>query len=212
MSAIYERDVITVLCVDDHPLVRDGIAGLLAQVEDVELVAEASDGNEALELYRRLQPSIVLMDLKMPNMGGIEALQIIRSEFPGAKVIVLTTYEGDVAAQRAIQGGAAGYILKSEVRRGLLATIRDVHSGHRRISPEVAVSIALHSGDETLSAREVNVLQHIAYGKSNREISDSLSIAEGTVKNHVKSILAKLGASDRTHAVVIGLDRGIIGI
>jgi DNA-binding NarL/FixJ family response regulator len=187
---------ITVLCVDDHPLVRDGIA----------------DGNEAVTKFREHRPNVVLMDLKMPNMSGIDAIHAIRAEFPDARVIVLTTYEGDAVAQRAIQAGAYGYILKSEVRRGLLATIREVNAGQRRVSPEVAMAIALRSGDEVLSVREIGVLQQIAYGRSNKEISGALSIAEGTVKNHVKSILSKLDASDRTHAVVIGLDRGIIGI
>jgi DNA-binding NarL/FixJ family response regulator len=203
---------ITVLCVDDHPLVRDGIAGLLSEVEDIELVAEAADGNEAVTKFREHRPNVVLMDLKMPNMSGIDAIHAIRAEFPDARVIVLTTYEGDAVAQRAIQAGAYGYILKSEVRRGLLATIREVNAGQRRVSPEVAMAIALRSGDEVLSVREIGVLQQIAYGRSNKEISGALSIAEGTVKNHVKSILSKLDASDRTHAVVIGLDRGIIGI
>ena len=207
-----DHGVITVLCVDDHPLVRDGISGLLSEVDDIELVGEAADGLEAVEQYRRLRPDIVLMDLKLRNMGGIEALLAIRSESPDAKVIVLTTFAGDAIAQRAIQGGAFGYILKSEVRKGLLTTIREVHAGHRRVSDEVAVAIAQRAGDQALSVREVTVLQQIAYGRSNREISGALFISEGTVKNHVKSILSKLDASDRTHAVVIGLDRGIIGI
>lgn len=202
---------ITVLCADDHPLVRDGIAGLLSDAEDMELVGEAADGREAVALYRRLRPDIVLMDLKMPNMGGIEALMEIKSEYPSAKIIILTTYEGDAIAQRAIQGGAFAYILKSEVRKGLLDTIREVHAGHKRVSSEVASAIAMRSGEHALSSREISVLQQIAFGRSNKEISDALEIAEGTVKNHVKSILSKLEASDRTHAVVIGLERGIIG-
>lgn len=152
------------------------------------------------------------MDLKLPNMGGIEALLAIRSDSPDAKVIVLTTFAGDAIAQRAIQGGAFAYILKSEVRKGLLTTIREVHAGHKRVSDEVAAAMALRAGDQALSVREVTVLQQIAYGRSNKEISSALFITEGTVKNHVKSILSKLDAADRTHAVVIGLDRGIIGI
>lgn len=203
---------IKVLCVDDHPLVREGISALVSDASDMVLVAEAATGREAIDQFRRWSPDVTLMDLKMPQMSGIEAIVAIRSEFVRAKIIVLTTYRGDVLAQRAMTSGASAYLLKSDVRRDLLDTIREVHAGHVRINSEVATSLAKQAAADLLSARELTVLRLIAEGKSNKDIGDRLFIAEGTVKNHVKSILSKLQASDRTHAVVLGLERGIIGV
>ena len=187
---------IRVLSVDDHPLVREGIFALIAEAPDVELAGEASNGREAIEQFRLLQPDVTLMDLQMPDMGGIDAISAIRDEFKSARIVVLTTYLGDVLAQRAIKAGAQAYVLKSEVRRELLETIRAVHSGRRCINLEVAQLIAQHTADDLLSEREIRVLR---------------LIAEGTVKSHVKNILAKLRANDRTHAVMLAIDRGILG-
>ena len=201
---------IRILTVDDHPLLREGIAALVEGQPDMELVGEAANGFEAIERYRECQPDITLMDLQMPQMGGIDAMIAIRDRWPDAKVIVLTTYMGDVLAHRALQAGARAYVLKVLVRKELLDTIRAVHSGSKRIHPEVAADIASHLGSDVLSHREIDVLTAIAAGKSNKTVASTLGIGEETVKMHVKAILAKLGANDRTHAVTLALKRGII--
>jgi DNA-binding NarL/FixJ family response regulator len=203
---------IRVLAVDDHSLLRDGIAKLLAAQPDMELVAEASNGREAIEQFRLHKPDVTLMDLQMPEMNGVDAIMAIRSEFPRARIMVLTTYTGDVQVLRALKAGAQGYLLKNLLRRELLDTIRLVHAGHKRIPPEVASELAEHATDEGLSEREIQVLSLISGGNANKEIGAQLSITEETVKGHVKNILAKLGANDRTHAVTIGLKRGIIDL
>jgi DNA-binding NarL/FixJ family response regulator len=201
---------IRVLTVDDHPLLREGIATMLAAQPDMRSVAEASNGREAIEQYRVHRPDVTLMDLQMPEMNGVDAMIAICGEFPGARIIVLTTYTGDVQVLRALKAGARGYLLKNLLRKELLETIRLVHAGQKRIPPDVAAELAEHAADETLSAREIEVLRLISGGNANKEIAVQLSITEETVKGHVKNILAKLGANDRTHAVTIGLKRGII--
>jgi len=203
-------DLIGILAADDHPLLREGIAALISKQTDMRLVGEASSGREAVEQFRQLRPDVVLMDVQMPDMSGIDALIAIRSEFPSAKVIVLTTYAGDALAQRALLAGAQAYVLKGSVRRELLDTIRAVHRGLKRIHPEVAVELAQHLGDEALSSRELEVLTLIAGGLSNKQIASELSITEETAKAHVKRIIGKLQANDRTHAVTLALARGII--
>ena len=201
---------IRVLTVDDHPLLRDGIAALIEAQPDVELVAEACDGEEAIAQFRRYKPDVTLMDLQMPNVNGTEAISRIRSEFPDAKIIVLSTYAGDVQVLRAIKAGARGYLLKGNVRTELLEAIRTVHAGRKRIPPEIAAELAEHAADDALSAREIDVLRLIGAGNANKQIADKLCIGETTVKNHISSILSKLGANDRAHAVTIALQRGII--
>jgi DNA-binding NarL/FixJ family response regulator len=198
--------------VDDHALLRDGIAALIANQSDMELVAEASNGREAIELFRKHHPDVTLMDLQMPEMSGIDAMSAIRSEFPQARIIVLTTYAGDVQVFRALKAGARAFLLKGLLRKELLDTIRAVHAGQRRLPPEIAAEIAEHATDDALTPRELDVLRLIAGGNANKEIAAQLSLTEETVKGHVKNILAKLGANDRTHAVTIGLKRGIIEI
>src|ERR1700682_2565700 len=202
--------MIKVLSVDDHPLLREGIAALVNAESDMKLVAEATNGLDAIEKFRSHRPDVTLMDLQMPSMNGIEAIIGIRSEFPNARVIVLTTYAGDVQVLRALKAGARGYILKAHVRRELLDTIRAVHAGQKRIPPEVATELAEHTGEDDLSSREIDVLRLIAAGNANKAIAGRLSIGEETVKGHVTNILAMLGANDRTHAVTLGLKRGII--
>ena len=204
--------MIRVLSVDDHALLREGIAALVGNQPDMELVAEACDGREAVELFRKHQPDVTLMDLQMPEMGGIDALSAIRSEFPEARIIVLTTYTGDIQVMRAMKAGARAYLLKGLLRKELIETIRAVHAGQRRMAPEIAAEVAEHATDDALTAREVDVLRLIAGGNANKEIAAQLSITEETVKGYVKNILAKLGAKDRTHAVTIGLKRGVIGL
>jgi len=201
---------IRVLTVDDHALLREGVVATLEHQPDMTVVGEATNGAEAVERYRELRPDVTLMDLQLPEMNGIDAIRAIRGEFPAARIIVLTTYEGDVMALRALKAGAAGYLLKGMLRRDLLDTIRAVHAGKRRIPPEIAQEIAEHQADELLSAREIDVLQLVAVGRSNKIIADELSISEETVKTHMKSILSKLSASDRTHAVTIAVKRGIL--
>ena len=191
-------------------MLRDGIAALIASQPDLEMVGEACDGREAVEQFRKYRPDITLMDLQMPEMNGIDAIGAIRAEFPEARIIVLTTYAGDVHANRALKAGARAYLLKSLLRTELLDTIRAVHAGQKRLVPEVAAEIAEHSTDEFLTGREVEVLRLIGAGNANKEIAALLSIAEETVKGHVKNILAKLGAKDRTHAVTIAFRRGIV--
>lgn len=204
------RRAIRVMAVDDHPLIRDGIAALLADRSDMQLVAEASTGVEAIEQFRLHLPDVTLMDLQMPEASGIDALIAIRAEFPSARVIVLTTYAGDALAQRALKAGAQAYVLKSEVRKDLPNTIRAVFSGAKRVAPDVASQLANYVGEDNLSDREVEVLRLVAHGNSNREIALSLNISEDTAKSHVRSIMAKLRANDRTHAVTLALGRGII--
>jgi DNA-binding NarL/FixJ family response regulator len=204
--------VIRVLSVDDHALLREGIAALVGNQPDMELVAEACDGREAVELFRRHQPDVTLMDLQMPEMGGIDAMSAIRGEFPEARIIVLTTYTGDIQVMRAMRAGARAYLLKGLLRKELIETIRAVHAGQRRMAAEIAAEIAEHATDDALTAREVDVLRLIAGGNANKEIASQLSITEETVKGYVKNILAKLGAKDRTHAVTIGLKRGVIDL
>ena len=201
---------IRVLAVDDHPLVRGGITALLANTPDIELVAEASTGREAIEMFDLHRPDVTLMDIQMPDMSGIDAIIAIRARIPAARFIVLTTYRGDVLAHRAMRAGAQAYLLKSQVRKDLVDTIRAVFEGERRIDTDVAMQIAQHSTDETLTLREVAVLEKMASGNSNKLIARELDIADGTVKTHVKSILSKLHAQDRTHAVTLGIQRGII--
>ncbi len=202
--------MIGVLSVDDHALLREGIAALVNAESDMKIVAEATNGQEAIEKFRLHRPDVTLMDLQMPALNGIEAIIGIRSEFPNARIIVLTTYAGDVQVLRALKAGARGYILKGHVRRELLDTIRAVHAGQKRIPPEVAAELAEHAADDDLTVREIDVLRLIAAGNANKSIAAQLSIGEDTVKSHVTNILAKLGANDRTHAVTIGLKRGII--
>ncbi|WAC63535.1 response regulator transcription factor [Pseudoxanthomonas sp. SL93] len=203
---------IRILTVDDHPLLREGIAAVIEGQPDMRLVGEATNGLEALEAFRACRPDVTLMDLQMPGMGGVEAIAAIHREFPTARIVVLTTYQGDVQAVRAFKAGACGYLLKSMLRRELLDTIRGVHEGRRRIPPEIANEIAEHAADEALTPREVEVLRQVASGNGNKRIATQLAISEETVKAHMKNILAKLAANDRTHAVTIALKRGIIEI
>jgi len=203
---------IRVLTVDDHPLVREGIIAVLESEQDMIVAGEAVNGLDAVERYRSLRPDVTLMDLQMPGMNGIDAIRAIRREFPDARIIVLTTYRGDILASRALKAGAAGYLLKSMLRRDLLDTIRLVHSGRRHIPAEVAQSLAEHQGDALLTEREVDVLQLVAAGRSNKIVADELSISEETVKSHMKSIMQKLSANDRTHAVTIAMQRGILSL
>src|SRR5215469_270358 len=201
---------IRILLADDHPVLRQGVRALAADEDDIEFVAEASSGLEAIEQFRKHRPDIVLIDLQMPDMNGVEAMITIRNSFPDARFIVLTTYAGDVRIARALKAGARAYLLKSLLRRELLDTIRAVHAGQRRIPAELAAQVADHIADDSLTSREIEVLRLIADGNANKIVADKLSITEETVKGHVKSILSKLGANDRTHAVTIGLKRGII--
>jgi DNA-binding NarL/FixJ family response regulator len=202
--------LIRILTVDDHPILRKGIASLVNVEADMKLIAEASSGQEAVELYRLHRPDVTLMDLQMPGMNGAEAITEIRSEFEDARIIVLTTYNGDVQILRALKAGARAYVLKGHVHRELLETIRAVHAGQKRIPADIAAELAEHATDDALSSREIEVLRLIAAGNSNKLIADQLSIGEATVKSHVANILSKLGANDRAHAVTIGLKRGII--
>jgi DNA-binding NarL/FixJ family response regulator len=202
--------LINVLCVDDHPLMREGIAAIVRNEPDMRLVAEASNGPEAIIGFREHRPDITLMDLRMPGMNGIEAVRSIRSEFPHAKIIMLTTFEGDAEIQRALAAGARGYMLKSMPRKRLIETIRSVHAGRKDIPPEIAANLAEHMGEEPLSKREIEVLKTIAGGNRNSDIAALLFISEETVKGHIKHIMEKLGAADRTEAVTIGVRRGII--
>ena len=203
---------IRILTVDDHPLLREGIAAVLSSQGDMIVVGQASDGREAIEAFRRLRSDVTFMDLRMPDMNGFEVIIAIRAEFPGARIIVLTTYAGDAQAASALRAGAAGYLLKNMVRKELIETIRTVHAGKRRVPAEIATGIAEHVADDALSDREIEVLRHVAAGKSNKLIAAELDISEGTVKTHMKSILPKLDASDRTHAVMIALKRGILDL
>jgi DNA-binding NarL/FixJ family response regulator len=202
--------LITVLTVDDHSLLRKGIAALVNAEPDMKLIAEASNGQEAVESFRLHRPDVTLMDIQMPGFNGIEAINRIRSEFPDAHIIVLTTYTGDAQVVKALRAGARAYILKGHVHRELLETIRAVHAGQKRIPPDIAAELAEHAADDDLTQREIDVLRLIAAGNSNKLIADQLSIGEATVKSHVTNILSKLGANDRAHAATIGIKRGII--
>jgi len=201
---------IRILTVDDHAVVREGIAILVATQPDMTLVGEAANGREAIQQFRIHRPDVTLMDLQMPEMGGFDAIVAIRGEFSDAKIVVLTTYKGDVQILRALKAGAHGYLLKSTFHKELIETIRAVHAGKKTVSPEVSIEIAEHATDDILTPAEINVLRLIAAGNANKQIADQLSISEETVKSRVKSILSKLGANDRTHAAMIGLKRGII--
>jgi DNA-binding NarL/FixJ family response regulator len=205
-------DRIRVLTVDDHPMLREGIAAVIRPRTDMTLVGEAEDGAQAIEAYRTLRPDVTLMDLQMPNLNGVDAIIRIRAEFPTARIIVLTTYVGDVLALRAIRAGAVGYLLKGTLRKELLDAIRTVHAGRRHIPPDIAQEIALHAGEDSLSDREVGVLKLVSQGHANKEIARLLSISEDTVKGHMKSIFAKLDVNDRTQAVTLAAKRGIIDL
>lgn len=208
MSA--ESGPIRIIAADDHPLLRQGIASLIADQADMMLVAEASTGREAIQQFRAYRPDVILMDLQMPEMNGIDAIIAIRGEFPEAHIIVLTTYAGDVQALRAIRAGAQGYLLKNLLHRELLDTIRAVHAGKKMLSTEVTFGLAEHVTDDALTPAELRVLRLIAAGNANKEIAAQLSLSEETVKSQVRNILSKLGARDRTHAAMIGVKRGII--
>ena len=205
-----EQDPIRVFSVDDHPLLREGIAAIVNSQPDMTLVGMAANGRDAIQEFGKHQPDVTLMDLKLPNMSGIDVLITIRAEFMNARIIMLTTFEGDVEIQRALEAGARGYILKNMPPRELVDVIRQVHAGKKRVPPEVAARLAEHFSDDALTEREVDVLQHLAGGNRNRDIAERLFISEETVKVHVKHIMEKLGASDRTQAVAIGVRRGII--
>lgn len=207
-----ERKPIQVLAVDDHALLRKGIRALISAESDMQLVAEASTGRAAIEEFRKHRPDVTLMDLQMPDMNGIEAIIAIRAEFPDARIIVLSTYSGDVQVARALKAGVRAYLLKTQVNKELLGTIRAVYAGQKRIPADVASGLAEHTGEDSLTEREIEVLRLIAAGNANKEIAAQLDLAEDTVKRHVTNILSKLGANDRTHAVTIGLKRGIIAL
>ncbi len=207
-----KRPSIRVLVVDDHALLRDGIAVLIAGQPDMEVVAEAEDGREGVEQFLKYLPDITLMDLRMADMGGTEAIVAIRRKVPDARVVVLTTYSGDAEVVRAIQAGARGYLLKNALHKELLETIRAVHAGRKMMSPSVAAELAEHQGEDALTPREIEVLQLIAAGLANKEIAARLQVTEETVKSRVKNILSKLHANDRTHAAMVGLKRGIISL
>lgn len=208
--AMTQAGPIRVLIVDDHPLMRSGIAGEIDAQRDMKVIAEAENGESALSLFRVHRPDVTLLDLKMPGMSGIDCLQLIRAEFRQARIIVLTTAAGDIQARRAFEAGAMGFLLKDTLRSELVNTIRAIHAGGRRIPPEIAQQMAEYSSQDVLSARELDVLRGVARGRSNKIIADELAISEHTVKNHLKSILSKLNADDRTHAVMIALKRGYI--
>jgi DNA-binding NarL/FixJ family response regulator len=201
---------IRVLVVDDHPVLRDGVAAILANQADMEMVGEARNGGEAVERFRALRPDVTLMDLQMPGMNGVDAIAAIRSDYPGARIIVLTTYTGDVQAVRALKAGALGYLLKNSLRTELIDAIRDVHRGQRRVQRDVADEIALHVVDEVLTEREIAILRLVAIGNANKQVASKLGLSEETIKGHLKNIFFKLDVADRTHAVTVAARRGII--
>jgi DNA-binding NarL/FixJ family response regulator len=201
---------IRILSVDDHPLLREGIAMIVNSQSDMALVSQAASGAEAIQQYREHLPDVTLMDLRLPDLSGIDAMIAIRTEFPDARIIMLTTFEGDVEIQRALEAGARGYLLKSMPPNELVKVIRQVHEGKKRVPPEIAAQLAEHMSDESLTAREVEVLSHVALGNRNRDIADLLHISEETVKVHIKHVMEKLGAKDRTQAIAIAVRRGII--
>lgn len=204
--------MIRILVADDHLLIREGVAAILGQEADMQLIGQAGDGRDAIEQFRRLRPDIALIDLQMPDVSGIQAIATIMQEYPAAKIIVLTTYDGDVQASRAIKAGASGYLLKSSLRRDMLSVIRRVHAGARHVDPEVAGKLAIHVNDSALGNRETAVLRLVASGKANKQIASELEITEDTVKAHLKSVFAKLKVSDRTHAVTEALRRGFLDL
>ena len=201
---------IRILVVDDHPVLRDGVAAILENQVDMEMVGEARNGGEAVERFRALRPDVTLMDLQMPGMNGVDAIAAIRSDYPGARIIVLTTYTGDVQAVRALKAGAVGYLLKNSLRTELIDAIRDVHRGQRRVQRDVADEIALHVIDEVLTEREIAILRLVAIGKANKQVASHLGLSEETIKGHLKNIFSKLDVADRTHAVTVAARRGII--
>ena len=201
---------IRVFSVDDHPLLREGIAAIINNQPDMTVIAQSASGRDAIQVFRKHQPDVTLMDLRLPDMSGIDVLAGIRAEFPEARIIMLTTFEGDVEIKRALESGARGYLLKSMPPKELVEVIRQVHAGKKRIPPQLAAELAEHMSDEALTTREVEVLGQIAGGNRNRDIAEQLFISEETVKVHIKHIMEKLGASDRTQAVAIGVRRGII--
>ena len=205
-----DRRAIRVLIADDHPLLRQGVAAVLNDEEDMEIVAEAANGRDAVAAFDKHRPDVTLMDLQMPEMNGIDAIAEIRANSPNARVVVLTTYKGDVSALRALRAGAVGYLLKDQVLTELVQTIRTVHAGGRRIPPEISAELSTHLGDNGLSEREIQVLRLVAQGNSNKRAAAELGVTEDTIKAHMKSIISKLAANDRTHAVTIALRRGIL--
>jgi len=207
-----EAAQIRIFSVDDHPLLREGIRAIIDSLSDMVMVGQAATGHEAIQDFRKYQPDVTLMDLRLPDISGIDALIAIRSEFPDARIIMLTTFEGDVEIQRALEAGARGYVLKSMPPKELVDVIRQVHRGKKRVPPEIAAMLVEHMSDETLTEREKEVLRHVAGGNRNKDIAQKLFISEETVKVHIKHIMEKLGASDRTQAVAIGIRRGIIQI